>query len=73
MKKWSELLSHLGGGCQHHFDEDFINWFDSQIWAVDDYRYVRVDFCHELDIVLPLVAVWDEAIGMLSLFTFFHF
>ena len=73
MKKWIELLSCLGGGRQHHFDEDFFSWFDSQIWAVDEYRYAKVDFRHDPNMVLSLGEVWDDSTGMLSLFTLFHF
>lgn len=63
MKKWSEVLSRLGGGRQLHFSEEFFDHFDRQIWAIDDYGYAGIDFREDPDLVLPKGEDWDHEIG----------
>lgn len=63
MKKWSEVLSHLGGGRQPHFSEEFFNCFEWQIWAINDYGYARIDFQEDPELVLPEGEDWVREIG----------
>ena len=53
MKKLSEVLSRLGGGRQPHFNDEFFDLFDRQIWAIDDYKYAGIDFHEDPELVLP--------------------
>ena len=63
MKKWSEVLSLLGGGRQLHFSDEFFYHFDQQIWAIDDYGYAGIDFREDPELVLPEGEEWDHDIG----------
>ena len=63
MKKWSEVLSRLGGGRQPHFNDEFFDRFDRQIWAIDDYGYVGIDFYEDPKVVLREDEEWDCDIG----------
>lgn len=63
MKKWSEVLSCLGGGRQPHFSEEFFDRFERQIWAIDDYGYAGIDFREDLKLALLEREDWDHEIG----------
>lgn len=63
MKKWSEVLSHLGGGRQLHFSEQFSDRFDQQMWVIDDYGYAGIDFCEDPELVFPQGEDSDHEIG----------
>ena len=72
MLKWSGLLVRLGGRRQPHFSEEFFSQLDQEILVVDDYRYVRIDFRNDPDLVLPEGYDWDASLGkknMLDLFS----
>ena len=64
MKKWLEVLSHLGGRRQSHFSCEFFDHFNHQIRAIDHYGYARNDFHEETEFVLPEGEYWDHKIGM---------
>ena len=68
MLKWSGLLVRLGGERQPHFSKDFFSQLDQDKLVVDDYRYAGIDFCNDLDLVLPEGYDWDASLGMLDLF-----
>lgn len=63
MKKWSEVLSLLGGGRQPHFNDEFFDRFDRQIWVIDDYEYAGIVFREDPELVLPEGEEWDRDIG----------
>ena len=63
MKKWSEVLSCMGEGRQPHFNEDFFDQFDWNIWAINDYGYVSIDFHEDPKLLLPKGEDWDCEIG----------
>ena len=63
MLKWSGLLMRLGGRHQPHFSEDFFSRLDQELLVVDDYRYARIDFHNDPDLVLPKGDEWDVALG----------
>ena len=60
MLKWSSLLVRLGGGHQPHFSEDFFSHLDHDILVMDDYGYVGINLCHDLDLVLPEGEDWES-------------
>lgn len=63
MKKWSDVLSRLGGGRQPHFHDEFFDHFDQQIWVIDDYGYAGIDIREDPELVLPKGEEWDHDIG----------
>jgi hypothetical protein len=70
MLKWSGLLTRLGGGRQLHFLEDFFSRFDQNMLMVDDYGYAGIDFCQDLDLMLPDDEDWDASLGRKHVISF---
>lgn len=50
-------------GTTPHFSDEFFDHFDRQIWAINDYGYVGIDFHEDLKLVLPNGEEWDHEIG----------
>ena len=51
----------LGGGrVANPYLADFFPWWRQQIVAIDDYPYVGIDFCGDLDMPLPLGVAYGD-------------
>ena len=47
-------MRRLGGGrVDKPYPTDFFTWWQRQIIAIDEYPYVGIDFCGDLDMPLP--------------------
>ena len=54
-RRWENFMRRLGGGrVANPYPADFIPWWWRQIAAIDDYPYVGIDFCGDLDMPLSV-------------------
>ena len=52
--RWENVMRRLGGGrVANPYLAEFFPWWQRQIIAIDDYPYARIDFCKDLDMLLP--------------------
>lgn len=59
IKKWSEVLSHIGEGTQPHFSEEFFDLFVQHIWDINGYGYAGIDFREDWELELLEGEDWD--------------
>ena len=52
MKQWCDLMSQHVAGPIIKYNDTFFDWLEPHILMIDDYAYVRLDFLHDLDLVL---------------------
>ena len=53
--------------------EDFFSRLDQDILVVDDYGYTGIDFCQDLELVLPDDEDWDASLGKKCVISFQSF
>jgi hypothetical protein len=73
MKKWTYLLSRLGGEHNSSLMQNFFRWWDRQIVAIDDYAYHGVDYRDDPDMVLPEGERFNDEFGKKDKFSVYIF
>jgi hypothetical protein len=72
MKWWCDLMSQHLAGPIIKYNDTFFYWLEPQILMIDDYAYARLDFRHDLDLVLPEGSHWGD-LGKIFFFSFMVF
>jgi hypothetical protein len=60
MNRWVDLMAQHVTGPIIKYNNDFFDWLRTQMLMVDDYAYVGLDFCGDLDLVLPKGSQWGD-------------
>lgn len=54
MGRWTSMILRLGGGqVVHPFDDEYFDWWDRQIIAIEDYLYASIDFSRDPNMAMP--------------------
>jgi len=69
MKRWVDLMARHGGVPIIKYDDVFLQWMRNQLLMVEDYAYVGVAFCGDLDLALPDRSQWGD-IGKKEIFVY---
>ena len=67
--QWADLMKRLGGSevPRTTWDDEFFQWWEEQVIAVEDYPYAGMDFRGDTDLVLPPGMAWGT-IGKIAIF-----
>ena len=72
MVRWVALMARHGieGVEIVRFPPSYFRWLDCQLFVIEDFPYVGIDFCGDQEMALPEGEQWDDS-GKKSFFNSF--